>query len=71
MLRRDHFDLKMFLTKFCPLEKSSITIPKMVLGLEKKNWAEGDKLRGVLAKYVGVDTRFKFTNNIIVIFLIS
>ena len=35
-LMRDHFNLKMFLPKFFPLGKSFITIPKVVLGLQKK-----------------------------------
>ena len=55
---RDHFNLKMFLPKFCPLGKSFITIPKVVLGVQKKVSAEGDQLRGGLAKYMRVDTRF-------------
>ena len=33
---RDHFNVKMILPKFCPLGKSFITIPKVVLGLQKK-----------------------------------
>ena len=56
-LMRDHFNLKMFLPKFFPLGKSFITIPKVVLGLQK-SCTEGDQLRGGLAKYVRVDTRF-------------
>ena len=35
-LMMDHFDVKMFLPKFCPLGKSFIAIPKVVLGLEEK-----------------------------------
>ena len=35
-LMRDYFNLKMFLPKFFPLGKSFITIPKVVLGLQKK-----------------------------------
>ena len=35
-LMRDHFNLKMLLPKFCPVGKSFITIPKVVLGLQKK-----------------------------------
>ena len=35
-LMRDHFNLKLFLPKFCALGKSFITIPKGVLGLKKK-----------------------------------
>ena len=35
-LMRDHFNVKMLLPKFCPLGKSFITIPKVVLGLQKK-----------------------------------
>ena len=35
-LMRSHFNLKMFQPKFCPLGKSFITIPKVVLGLQKK-----------------------------------
>ena len=59
-LMRDHFNLKMFLPKFFPLGKSFITIPKVVFGLQK-SCTEGDQLRGGLAKYVRVDTRFQFT----------
>ena len=60
-LMRDHFNVKMLLPKFCPLGKSFITIPKVVLGLQKKSCAEGDQLHGGLAKYVRVDARFHFT----------
>ena len=35
-LMRDHFNVKMLLPKFCPLGKSFITIPQVVLGLQKK-----------------------------------
>ena len=35
-LMRDPFDLKMFLLKFFPLGKGCITIPIVVLGLQKK-----------------------------------
>ena len=35
-LIRNHFNLKMFLPKFFSLGKSFITIPKVVLGLQKK-----------------------------------
>ena len=35
-LMSDHFNVKMLLPKFCPLGKSFITIPKVVLGLQKK-----------------------------------
>ena len=59
-LMRDHFNLKMFLPKLFPLGKSFITIPKVVFGLQK-SCTEGDQLRGGLAKYVRVDTRFQFT----------
>ena len=59
-LTRNHFNLKMFLPKFCPLGKSFITIPKVGLGLQK-SCAEGYQLRGGLAKYVIVDPRFQFT----------
>ena len=57
---RDHFNLKMFLPKFFPLGKSFITIPKVVLGLQK-SCTEGDQLRGGLANYMRVDTRFKLS----------
>ena len=40
-----HFDVKMFL-KICSLGKSFITIPKVVLGLQKKKCAAADQLRG-------------------------
>ena len=56
---RNHFNLRMFQPKFCPLGQSFITIPKVVLGLQKKSYAEGDQLHGGLA--VRVDTRFQFT----------
>ena len=60
-LMRDHFNVKMLLTKFCSLGKSFITIPKVVLGLQKKSSAEGDQLHGGLAQYARVDARFDFT----------
>ena len=57
-LMKDHFNVKMLLPNFCPLGKSLITIPKVVLGLQKK---VGDQLHGVLVKYVRVDARLHFT----------
>ena len=61
-LMRDHFNFKMFQSKFFPLSESFITIPKVVLGLQKKvAQTEGDQLRGWLAKYVRVNTWFQFT----------
>ena len=60
MLMRDHFNVKMFLSKFFPLGRSFITMPNDSW-LTKKSWAEGDQLHGGLAKYVRVDTRFHFT----------
>ena len=34
-IMRDHLNVKMLLPKFFPLGKSFITIPKVVLGLQK------------------------------------
>ena len=59
-LMRDHFNVKMFLPKFCQVRKSFITIPSDSW-LTKKSCAEGDQLHGGLAKYVRLDTRFHFT----------
>ena len=59
-LIRDHFNLKMFLPKFCLLGKSFTTIPKVVLGLQKE-LRRGGQLHTDLAKYVRVDTRFQIT----------
>ena len=49
---RDHFNLKMLLPKFFPLGRFLVY---------KKSCTEGDQLRGGLAKYVRVDTKFQFT----------
>ena len=59
-LMRDHFNLKMFLPNFFHWEKASSLYLKWFLAY-KKSCTDGAQLRGGLAKYVRVDTRFQFT----------
>ena len=59
-LMRDHFNVKMLLSKFFPLGKSFITIPSDPWLTKKKLRREGSAA-WMVSKYVRVDARFHFT----------
>ena len=60
-LMRNHSNLKMFRPKFFPLRRTFITIPKMVLDLQKTLHRAAGSAAWRVSKYVRVDTRFQFT----------